>query len=206
MIKNIAFSIALLAMLATNATGDELSVNGGFETGDTSDWVSFPTPTSTFVTTSDAFSGSFAGEVVNTDAASSAVIKQANLGVGNVIAGEEVTISFAAKGATANGGVVFAEFFSELDGGGVSQNLILGSGPLALTSDFQTFNFAPITGSDVSGGITLQFAVVTGGDAGSTAQLIVDDVSISVVRSVPEPGTVTVLGLMAFGMVLRRRR
>ncbi len=103
----------VLAALATPAfAGIELTTNGGFEAGDTSGWESFPTPNSTFLVTNDANSGNFAAEVFNNDPASGAVVKQANLGVGVVNTGDEVTISFAAKGEGAIGGVAFAEFFS----------------------------------------------------------------------------------------------
>ncbi|MEM6673644.1 MAG: hypothetical protein AAF726_12430 [Planctomycetota bacterium] len=157
----------------------ELTTNGGFESGDTGNWVSFPTATSTFDVTMDSNSGMFAGEVVNNDLASSAVIKQANVGIGVVNPGDTINISFAAKGTFAVGGVAFAEFFSELDGGGVSAGEILGGGPLPLTGDWQVFNFTAIAGPDVSGGVTLQFATVTGGAPGSSANLLVDDASVT---------------------------
>ena len=203
--RKFAYAFAMLTMFAASVVGQELTTNGDFETGDTSSWESFPTANSTFNVTSDASSGLFAGEVFNDDGGSSAVIKQANLGIGQVIAGDEVFITFDAKGATANGGVVFAEFFSEIDGGGTSSNVILGSGALPLTSDYQTFEFTTIAGADVSGGVTLQFAAIAGADAGSQAQLFVDNVSVSL-GAVPEPGSMMVLGFAAFGFCVRRRR
>lgn len=183
------------------AHGQELTTNGGFEAGDTSDWVSFPTPNSTFLITNDSNSGMFAAEVFNNDPASGAVVKQANLGIGMVNPGDEIAISFAAKGEGALGGVAFAEFFSEIDGGGVSSSVLLGGAPLMLTSEYQTFNFTAIAGPDVSGGITLQFAAVTGADAGSVSLLFIDDASVSVI---PAPGAALALG--AFGLAATRRR
>jgi hypothetical protein len=112
--------VAIAAAASTGIAGIELATNGGFETGDTSGWESFPTANSTFNVTSDANSGSFAAEVFNNDAAAGAVVKQANLGIGQVNIGDTVTVSFALKGEGAAGGVAFAEFFTELDGGGVS--------------------------------------------------------------------------------------
>ncbi len=53
------------------------------------------------------------------------VIKQANRGIGLVNPGDEVTISFDYRGTTSAGGVIFAEFFSELSGGGTSKAEIL---------------------------------------------------------------------------------
>lgn len=182
----------------------ELTSNGGFEAGDTGDWASFPTPTSTFGVTADANSGNWAGELFNDSPASAAVIKQANLGVGTVVPGQAVSISFSAKGTGAVGGVSFAEFFSEISGGGTSSAEILGGAPLALTADYQTFTFNTIAGPDVSGGITLQLTATTGGAVGSTMQLLVDDVSVSVV---PEPGTyAAILGAASLGFLLIRRR
>ena len=171
---------------ATAAAQGNLAVNGDFETGDTSSWVSFPTATSTFTTTTDAASGSFAGQIINTDPASAAVVKQANLGVGTVMPGATVDISFAAKGVGAVGGVAFAEFFSEVAGGGVSSAVLLGGAPVGITNDWQTFTYQVTAGSDVSGGITLQFAAVTGGAAGSSIDLLIDDVVVEATNNVIE--------------------
>ncbi len=170
--------------LSFAAPQGELTVNGDFELGDTSSWQSFPTATSTFNVTSDAASGNWAGQVYNDTLASSAVVKQANLGVGFVTPGSTVDISFAAKGTGEVGGVAFAELFSEIAGGGVSHAEILGGAPLALTTSWQTFTFSTTAGNDVSGGITLQFAAVTGGATGSTIDLFIDDVSVTATPNV----------------------
>ncbi len=166
--------------LAAALPGGDLAVNGDFELGDTSSWTSFPTPNSTFDVTMDAANGSFAGQIFNDDQAAAAVIKQANVGVGMVAPGDVVTITFNAKGMGAAGGVVFAEFFSEIAGGGVSSGEILTGAPLPLTTAYQSFTFTAIAGADVSGGVTLQFAVVTGANMGSISELFVDDVTISI--------------------------
>ncbi|MEZ6014621.1 MAG: hypothetical protein R3F49_05880 [Planctomycetota bacterium] len=172
--------------LSTTTRAQELTVNGDFELGNTSSWVSFPSPNSTFAITNDANSGMFAGELVNLASTSAAVIKQANLGVGLVNPGDAVTISFAAKGTLGVGGVIFAEFFSELAGGGVSASEILSGGPLNVTGTWQTFNFMTVAGPNVSGGITLQFAAVPGAIVGSTAEVLIDDVSVSLAASGPQ--------------------
>lgn len=201
--RTIAMGICTLALAATASSalaGLELTTNGGFEAGDTSGWQWFPSSSSTFNLTNDANSGIFAAEIFNNAIASGAVAKQANLGIGIVNPGDVVNISFAAKGSGALGGVAFAEFFSEIDGGGVSSSQILGGGPLALTDTYQTFNFSVFAGPDVSGGITLQFAAVTGADTGSVMVLFIDDVSVSVV---PAPSAMALLG---FGGLLAGRR
>lgn len=194
------------AMVAAAGTinAQELAINGGFETGDTSGWVSFPGPTSTFLVGGDAASGSFAGEIFNPDIAVGAVVKQANVGIGVVNPGDEIQISFKAKGDFLIGGVLFAEFFSEIDGGGVSSSQILSGGPVLVASeaDYQTFNFTVFAGPDVSGGVTLQFVAATGAAQGSFALAKIDDVSI--VR-VPAPASAALLGLGGLAAMRRRR-
>lgn len=170
---------ATLTLASALPVGD-VTVNGDFETGDTSSWADFPTPNSIFEVTTDAASGGFAGRVFNDDQAAAAVIKQANLGVGAVSTGDMITVTFSAKGSGAIGGITFAEFFSEIAGGGVSSGEILGGAPLNLTSSYQTFSFTTVAGADVSGGVTLQFAVVTGANQGSISELFVDDVVVSI--------------------------
>lgn len=197
-----AFFAAATVVAGTASAGLELANNGGFEAGNTSGWESFPSATSTFNVTNDAAGGTFAAEVFNNFPASAAVVKQANLGVGIVQPNTEVTIRFSAKGEGVIGGVSFAEFFSEISGGGTSSSVILGGGPLNLTSSYQNYEFTTFTGADVSGGVTLQFAVVTGGDSGSVSLLFIDNVSVT---TIPAPGAAA-LGLAGLLMVSRRRR
>ena len=196
-------SAGILAIAAGSASAQiELTTNGGFEAGDLSGWTSFPGPTSTFLLTGDANTGSFAAEIFNADSAINALVKQANIGIGIVNPGDEITISFAAKGSTAAGGVIFAEFFSELAGGGTSAAEILGGGPLAITDQYQTFNFTTFAGPDVSGGVTFQIGAVTGADPSSTAVLFFDDVSVTVI---PAPASAALLGLGGLAAARRRR-
>ena len=201
--KTIIAAAGTIALATAAASGQiELTTNGGFENGTTSDWEYFPTPTSTFNVTADADGSMFAAELFNDSPASAAVIKQANIGIGQVTAGQEVTITFSAKGSFAAGGVAFAEFFSELDGGGTSSAEILGGGPLAVTSEWQTFTFTTFAGPDVSGGITLQLTATTGGAPGSTAVVFYDNVSVTII---PTPGAAATLGLAGLFCARRRR-
>lgn len=201
----LSFSLLFAFCISSGVTAaQELTTNGDFETGDTSGWADFTNPPQTFDVTGDSFAGAFAGEIFNDVSGTPAVIKQANLGVGTVLTGQQINISFSAKGEGVAGGVAFAEFFSELDGGGTSKSEILGGGPLALTNTWQEFDFIAITGTDVSGGVTLQFNAVTAADNASTSRLFIDNVSVSI--PVPEPGSLSVLILGSAGLSVRRRR
>ncbi len=179
MFKTMLTMGSCVALMTTSASALELGTNGGFETGNTVGWSPFIFGTQTFDVTTDANTGSFAGELFNDFIGHPLVVKQANVGVGVVSPGDEINISFSAKGSGTVGGEAFAEFFSELTGGGVSSSVILGGGPLALTNDYQTFNFTTFAGSDVSGGVTLQLNAVAGAAIGSTSRLFIDDISVS---------------------------
>ena len=198
------FCLLALFVAGSNLDAQELTTNGDFEAGDTSGWTEFATASSTFGVTSDAFEGSFAGELFNDASASALVVKQANIGIGTVFTGQEISISFRAKGEGEAGGVSFAEFFSEISGGGVSGSEILGGAPLGLTNDWQEFTFNTTAGSDVSGGVTLQFTATTGAATGSQQRLFIDNVSV--VAAVPEPGSLAALGLASLGLLICRRR
>jgi hypothetical protein len=79
-----------------------------------------------------------------------------------------------------NGGVVFAEFFSELGEGGVSKAEILGGGPLFPNATWTKYTFTTTTGNDVSGGITLQLKADCGGNAGCKIDAYFDNVSVKI--------------------------
>jgi len=201
-------AVATLFCSGASAQYIELTTNGGFETGDFTGWTQFPTgPDQQSITSTNPFAGNFAAEIDNQAVASNSLIKQANIGIGIVSPGQEIKISFAARGSLGVGAVAFAEFFSELDGGGVSKAEILGGAPLALDADpnvWKTFDFTTTAGPNVSGGVTLQLGATTAAITGSAAHMFYDNVSVSVI---PEPASATLLGLAGLGLLgaLRRR-
>ena len=107
-----------------------------------------------------------------------------------------------------DGPVAFVEFFSELDGGGISAGGFLGDVPFFTgNSEWQSFSFTTFAGPDVSGGVTLQFNAVTGGVPGSASVLTLDNVSVQTQGgAVPEPTSATLLGLGSLALLIRRRR
>jgi hypothetical protein len=180
-----AAAIVLCAGVA-QADPVELAVNGGFETGTFDGWTVYPSSPGNINIATPGSVGAFAAYLNNAVAPSAALIKNANLGVGLVVPAEVITISFDARGMLGIGGVAFAEFFSEISGGGVSKSQILGNAPLALDSNPDTwkhFTFTTTAGPIVSGGVTLQLSATTGAILGSTAQIYYDNVSVTVDRA-----------------------
>ncbi len=201
-----AAGLAMIAIGSSASAQIELIPGGDFEGGLVGDY--FPSAASTLtLTTGDGVGGSDAALLENTASGAAALLKFANLGVGVVSPGDEVTINFSARGDAAEGGVHFAELFSELSGGGTSKSEILGGGaplfPPTLASAYQAYSFSAIAGSDVSGGITLQFNTATGANPGSFSSLQLDNVSVSVV---PEPASLALLGASGLALMARRRR
>jgi len=173
--------------------GGELTTNGDFETGNLDGWTLFCTENNgtCAATTAQANGGSYSGNLVASvpgggGPASFPLMKQANIGMGTVAPNSPVTISFDLFGSLAGaGGVVFAEFFSELSGGGTSKSEILGGGPLFpnapndWTAGWTTYTFTTTTGPDVSGGVTLQLKADCGANAGCTVDTYWDNVSVT---------------------------
>ncbi len=113
--------------------------------------------------------------------ASFPVVKQANIGNGTVTPDTAMTVSFDLRGSVEGvGGVIFIEFFSELTGGGTSAAGII-SQPVP-TSDWVHYEIPVTTGSDVSGGVTLQLKADCGGNPGCMVDAYFDNVSVTVAQ------------------------
>ena len=201
---------AFLFGLSSNGQAIELAVNGGFETGDFTGWSQFPTgPGQQTVSAVNPSAGTFSGNIFNDVDASASLIKQANLAAGQLTPGQAITISFDARGGGLDGGVAFAELFSEISGGGTSASILLGGAPLALDADpnvWKTFNFNETLGPDVSGGATLQLTSTTAAIPTSEMDVWYDNVSITVDSLIPEPSTFALCCMAGLALASRRRR
>jgi hypothetical protein len=180
------FCLAVLLNVGLMNGQTDIAVNGDFETGDfTTGWTQFPSGVQTIETTNPS-EGTYCARLNNTVPASASIIKNANVGVGTAVGGQEVTITFDARGTTAIGGVTSIELFSELSGGGTSKSENLGAFDLdADPNTWKSFSYTTTLGPDVSGGVTLQLGAITGGAAGSLADVFYDNVKITLTDVAP---------------------
>ncbi|MEM6513552.1 MAG: carbohydrate binding domain-containing protein [Pseudomonadota bacterium] len=160
-----------------------LAVNGDLETGDQSGWVNNPQDGSIEVVDTEAASGVYSLNISTSysgtgPAPAPPIAKQERVGAGSVNPDEQITISFDLKGTAGAGGVLNVELFSEIDSGGVSASVLLESIG-AVPADWQTFTYTPTTGSDVSGGVTLQFAAACGPVENCAVDVFIDNVVIT---------------------------
>ena len=132
-------------------------------------------------------------------------MKYANVGAGFLTPGQAFTVNFDWKGTNGAGGVIDIVVFSELSAGGVSKTSPLAGGTGArLTTNWTNFGATNLTaGSDVSGGVTVQFTAICGAVAGCFSDLAIDNVTVS---AVPVPAAVWLFGSGLVGLVGIARR
>lgn len=179
MMKKITLLCILLAV-SFGYSQTEIAVNGDFESGDFTGWTQFENGTVQTINTTNPSEGTYCAQLNNNVPAVASVIKNANVGIGTAVGGQEATITLDARGTTAVGGVVFVKIISEIDGGGTSKDELFG--PLALEPDpdtWKSFSFVSVLGNDVSGGVSLELTATTGGDAASEANIFFDNVKIT---------------------------
>jgi PEP-CTERM motif-containing protein len=204
---HVVLAVASVAVFSSNVSAIELAVNGGFETGDFTGWTQFPTgPGQQTIDSVNPSSGVFSGKIFNDAPPSNSLMKQANLNPGQFTPGQLVSVSFDARGSFGVGGVAFAELFSELDGGGTSAAFLHVVSVNGDPNVWTTNSFSTTVGPDSSGGITLQLGNVLGAIAGSQNTVWYDNVSVSVDSLIPEPASVTLLGLAGMALIGRRRK
>ena len=158
-------------------SGSELAVNGDFEAGDLSGWTNFDNGGSITLSSAESSGGGAFSVNVIANPGQNPVIKQEFRAAGTVVPGQTVNISFDMKGtiATDFGGVVIPELFSEGASVGTDTLDTITMG----TTDWTTYSYTSTAGADVSNGITLQIAVICGGDPQCQANVFIDNVSLT---------------------------
>lgn len=221
MLKNIHKSLALAATMLLSSTASqavvvEFAVNGGFETGDFTGWTTYDNTNATNGGINSVISpgsdSAFAGNTnANYDAGgpggpgpNNTAIKQANVGIGLLTAGQAVTVSFDWR---ANGvDVVYAALHSEQAGGGASATAVLLSGG-GFPSNWTSFSQVVYLGPDVSEGISLELVAICGGVPGCVSDISWDNVSITAdVSQVPVPAAAWLFGSALLGLASLKRK
>jgi hypothetical protein len=162
-------------------SGDELAVNGDFETGDFSDWAQFlnsgvqaiSTDTPDASSSSAALSGN-----TSVGAGGTTEIKQANVGAGSLALGDVLRIQFDVKGTFGPGGQLNVLSFTELGAGGgtLNNNTVISSDLTAWTH----FDYdITLDGGNAEGGYSLAFNAVCGAVAGCFSDVLIDNVTIT---------------------------
>jgi PEP-CTERM motif len=200
----VAFLFAVGEVSAAN-----LIQNPGFETGTTASWLVMGAGAGSSVTvqTPDngpSAPGSFNAFMTNSMAANNLALQQSTP-LASAIPGS-VNYSFDLKlDNSANGGVFFVHIWDVNSSGGIIDQ---GPGLLqpnpANDGNWHTFS-GSFTAPATVDHLEIEFDCAAGADPGSVESMHVDNVSLS---QVPEPATVTLVGLGLFGALagLRKRK
>ena len=202
-----------ITLFAGTAQAAQLATNGDLETGSFADgnWAVFPNGGTINVISpgSDASgpASNYAAQLSALGQPIGVTLKMANVGAGQLTAGQDFTVNFDWFGSNGIGGVLDVRVFSELSGGGVSKTDILAGGT-AIPSIWTEFGAVNLTaGPDVSGGVTLEVTAICGADAGCFSNIFLDNVSITAdVSAVPVPAAVWLFGSGLLGLIGVARR
>ena len=162
----------------TPPAGDLVS-DGDFESGTDTCWVLFQNGGSAAFDNTISNGGTWSGKLA-TNGPSNPAFKQEGIGVGTVMAGDVVQITFDHIGSVVQPGAVFnVLLFGEGAAPGASFTHVFNPAP-TLTGSWTTFTgtFTIPAGTDVTGGISFLIEAVCGGDAGCSVSANIDNASI----------------------------
>ena len=215
-----AMGITLFAGTAQAAL-QNVVVNGDFESGDLTGWISFNNDGSTAAisdnsTIAPGNTGSFAGQML-APAGGFPILKVERLAEGLLTGGAAVTVSYDVYSPLQTvdknlgdfvGQVVFvAELFTERTGDNGAVNEILQSAPVWITPEWQRYTFNTNLAADAGGGVSLLFKADCGANTNCAFDARIDNVSIVTdVSAVPVPAAVWLFGSGLLGLVGVARR
>jgi hypothetical protein len=177
LLTDIGFNNAGGGSSSGGSSGGQLAVNGGFEAGDLSSWTEIPNG-GTITAVNDTASASTWFVNLVAGPTNAPAISLAGLGVGTVMPGDTVDVSFDMCGTAAAGGVIFPALLSEVGGGGGATRVNLAT--IATPPSVWTrYNYSTAAGPNVNGGVSLQLDVVCGADSGCAADVYFDNVSVT---------------------------
>ena len=217
-----AMGITLSAGVAQAATVDVVT-NGGFETGDLTGWLSFPSPSGTVSVANQnsplGSAGSYSGNLYadGSGGPSFPALKVERLAEGLLTGGATVTVSYDAYAPIQTvdinagenvGAVVFiAEFFTERTGDNGAVNNILQGAPNWLTTEWQHYEYTFNLAEDAGGGLSMLFKADCGANANCRFDAYIDNLSIVTdVSAVPVPAAVWLFGSGLLGLIGVARR
>ena len=178
---DLTFPVAADAGTGGGADGTELTVNGNFEAGDLSNWIATANGGTITAENTAVTDNSWAAYLV-AGPTNAPALSQAGLAAGSVNVGDTIDISFDMCGTAADGGVIFPALLSEFGGDtGADRELLetIASPPSVWTR----YYYSTVAGgpnANVTGGVSLQFDVVCGGDATCSAAAYFDNVSVTI--------------------------
>lgn len=160
-------------------TGDNIAVNGDFETGDDTGWMIFPNGGTAQLDNTISNGGSWSGLISVGDSGGNPGFKQERIGTGEVAAGDVIQVSFDVIGSISQPGAVvnvllFGEGSTE-----VSFTHVLNPGP-ELSDTWQTFtgSYTIPPGTDVADGISVLIEGVCGAVAGCGVNMNIDNLEV----------------------------
>lgn len=159
----------------SGASGDVAS-NGDFETGNLDGWAVYKNGGIIEADNTQSNGGDWSAKIVaSSPNGLNPTLKQERKGAGTVAVGDIVQIKFDYMGSAAGGGIYSIQSFVEAENG-VNQTEVFSVTP---TATWQTFTATyTVNAGDVSGGITMEFTAICGGDPGCSSTLILDNVSV----------------------------
>ena len=217
-----AMGITLFAGTVQAAVLDVVT-NGGFESGDLTGWLTFPSPSGTVTVgapnsplgSAGSFSATLSAD--GSGGASFPALKIERLAEGFLTGGAAVTVSYDAfsplqtvdiNAGTQVGKVVFiAELFTERTGDNGAVNEILQGAPNFLGEGWTHYEFNTFLAADAGGGVSLLFKADCGANPTCRFDAVIDNVSIVTdVSAVPVPAAAWLFGSGLLGLVGVARR